>query len=151
MKLFPLAVLFLLLGGNESKVISPCYLAQMLHEAKVDGFGGVSLADWICFATHGSKLNSGGLITYIGGYRNYGIFQLTNTEHCHDTAKDSENICKTCCVYFLNEDLSDDIECLKRHIMVHGGLKSWSAWRDHCRDKNVHHYIEDCGLDIKEP
>nr|XP_060632280.1 lysozyme C-1-like [Anolis sagrei ordinatus] len=123
---------------------------QHLHDAKVDGFEGLSLADWVCFATHGSRMNSEHVVAFEDGHRNYGIFELSNRLHCQDTPIESENLCKTCCTYFLNEDLSDDIECLKRYILSSNGLKSWIAWRDNCSGQNIHQYIKDCGPDIED-
>uniref|UniRef100_R4GBQ6 Glycosyl hydrolases family 22 (GH22) domain-containing protein n=2 Tax=Anolis carolinensis TaxID=28377 RepID=R4GBQ6_ANOCA len=126
MKLFPLVVLFHFAAtGTKGKIFSRCHLAHILQDAKVEGYEGLGVADWVCFATHASKLDSAEILSFTGPHRNYGIFKLSNTDHCQDNSRESyTNLCQTCCTYFVNEDLSDDIQCLKMHIK-NKGLDSW--------------------------
>nr|XP_008120565.1 PREDICTED: lysozyme C, milk isozyme [Anolis carolinensis] len=135
-------------AGSKGKIFSRCHLAHILHNAKVDGYEGVRLADWLCFAIHVSNLDSGDITTFKGTHRDYGIFKLSNRDHCRDNSRHSWNVCQTCCTYFLNEDLSDDIQCLKRHIKHHKGLDTWKAWRTHCAKGDNLQYIKNCGLPV---
>ncbi|XP_042310617.1 alpha-lactalbumin-like isoform X2 [Sceloporus undulatus] len=61
----------------------------------------------------------------------YGIFQLSGHEWCNNGRHTTKNKCKTSCNNFLDDDIRDDAQCLKKALIEHG-LKYWKHYRKNC-------------------
>uniref|UniRef100_A0A670KDP1 Glycosyl hydrolases family 22 (GH22) domain-containing protein n=1 Tax=Podarcis muralis TaxID=64176 RepID=A0A670KDP1_PODMU len=128
MKVLALTLFCLLLAGNEAKRFDKCELAKRMKQEGLDGYHGISLADWVCTAFHESRFDT----SAVGppdsdGNRDYGIFQISSRWWCDNGHRPTANVCETSCNAFLNDDITDDIKCAKRIVLDHQGMGF--AWR----------------------
>ncbi|XP_075227500.1 uncharacterized protein LOC142327961 [Lycorma delicatula] len=100
---------------------------------------------WVCIAKHESAYD-----TNASNQSFYGIFQLSGKYWCNITPK-SNNVCGTSCSKFLDDDISDDINCAKiihdEYLTVYGKnpFSSWIAYKKICsKDKRIFRYADDC-------
>ncbi|XP_042326656.1 lysozyme C, milk isozyme-like isoform X2 [Sceloporus undulatus] len=92
----------------------------------------------VCMAFFLSYYNSGKIgRQQVDSGRAYGIFQLKNMEYCDDGCRTSLNLCRTDCMYFLDDDLRDDIKCVKKIIRTSRGLENWPVWKNHCKGRSL--------------
>ncbi|KFO24752.1 lysozyme C [Fukomys damarensis] len=132
----------------QGKDFERCELAKTLKEKGMDGFHGVSLANWVCLAkwesnykTQATNYNPGDKST------DYGIFQINSHYWCDDgkTPK-AVNACGVSCKALLQDDISQAVECAKRVVKDPQGIGAWVAWRKHCQNTDVKPYIKGCKL-----
>ncbi|XP_033019115.1 lysozyme C, milk isozyme-like [Lacerta agilis] len=147
MKVLALTLFCFLLAGNEAKVFGRCELAARLKRAGMDGYRGVSLANWICTAYHQSSFNT----RLVGpqtssGNREYGIFQISSRWWCDNGHGSTANGCGISCSAFLNDDITDDINCAKRIVRDPNGMNAWYAWKKFCKGKNLSKWTKGCRL-----
>uniref|UniRef100_A0A670KAF6 Glycosyl hydrolases family 22 (GH22) domain-containing protein n=2 Tax=Podarcis muralis TaxID=64176 RepID=A0A670KAF6_PODMU len=147
MKVLALTLFCLLLAGNEAKRFDKCELAKRMKQEGLDGYHGISLADWVCTAFHESRFDT----SAVGppdsdGNRDYGIFQISSRWWCDNGHRPTANVCETSCNAFLNDDITDDIKCAKRIVLDHQGMGAWVAWKEHCKGKDLSEWTKDCNL-----
>ncbi|XP_060109259.1 lysozyme C, milk isozyme-like [Heteronotia binoei] len=117
------ALLFLLIAANEAKVWDKCELGREMKSKGLDGFYGYPLGNWICMAFHESKYNSSAVSSSnTDGGVGFGIFQISSKYWCQYGKLYSENRCDKLCGSFLNDDISDDIECAKKMVNISQGM-----------------------------
>ncbi|XP_038657181.1 lysozyme C-2-like [Scyliorhinus canicula] len=89
-----------------------------------------SLANWVCMVDLESGFNTKitrhyrnrGIITST----NYGIFQINNKVWCDDgTASFKYNLCDLKCNSLLDDDITDDIQCVKSTVITQLGMDIW--------------------------
>ncbi|CAO2581723.1 Lysozyme C-1 [Lemmus lemmus] len=123
-----LALGFLLLSVTvHAKVYTRCAFAKILKENGMDGYKGVSLADWVCLAQHESNFNTKATNYNPGGQStDYGIFQINSRYWCNDgkTPK-AVNACGISCSVLLKDDITQAIKCAKRVVSDPQGIKAW--------------------------
>nr|XP_045008787.1 lysozyme C-like [Jaculus jaculus] len=145
--LLPLGLL-LLSVTVQGKVFERCELARTLKHAGMDGYKGISLANWVCLArwesnynTRATNFNSGDQST------DYGIFQINSRYWCNDGKTPSAvNGCGISCDVLLRDDISQAIQCAKRVVRAPQGIRAWVAWRDHCQGRDLTEYVRGCGV-----
>ncbi|CAO2581729.1 Lysozyme C-1 [Lemmus lemmus] len=140
---------FLLLSVSvQAKVYERCEFARILKRNGMDGYKGVSLADWVCLAQHESNFNTKATNYNPGGRStDYGIFQINSRYWCNDgkTPK-AVNACGISCSVLLKDDITQAIKCAKRVVRDPQGIKAWVAWRNRCQNRNLSQYIRNCRL-----
>ncbi|XP_014705584.1 lysozyme C, milk isozyme [Equus asinus] len=131
----------------EAKVFSKCELAHKLKAQEMDGFGGYSLANWVCMAEYESNFNTRAFNgKNANGSSDYGLFQLNNKWWCKDNKRSSSNACNIMCSKLLDDNIDDDISCAKRVVRDPKGMSAWKAWVKHCKDKDLSEYLASCNL-----
>uniref|UniRef100_A0A182C5U3 Lysozyme n=1 Tax=Phalotris mertensi TaxID=1260334 RepID=A0A182C5U3_9SAUR len=147
MKALVLTLLFLLIAANEAKIYSQCQLASLLKQRGMDGYEDISLEDWICMAYHESRYNSRAVGPQNSdGSQDYGIFQINSRYWCNNTQGRTANGCNKLCSDFTNDDITDDIACVKRVVRDPNGMNAWYGWRDNCQGRDLSEWTRGCKL-----
>ncbi|XP_028614874.1 putative lysozyme C-2 [Grammomys surdaster] len=77
--------LLLLSVSVEAKVYEHCEFSRTLKSNGMAGYGGVSLADWLCMAQHESNFDTEAInYNSTDQSTNYGIFQINSRYWCND-------------------------------------------------------------------
>ncbi|XP_007528461.1 lysozyme C [Erinaceus europaeus] len=148
MKVLLVLGLLLLSITAQGKVWDRCELARYLKKAGMDGYRGVSLANWVCLAKWESDYNTRAL-NYNPGSRStdYGIFQINSRYWCNDgKTPRAVNACGIPCSVLLQDDISQAVQCAKRVVRDPQGIQAWVAWKKHCKNQNLTPYIQGCGV-----
>uniref|UniRef100_A0A8D0BHX7 lysozyme n=1 Tax=Salvator merianae TaxID=96440 RepID=A0A8D0BHX7_SALMN len=108
-------------------------------------YGGIATDTGFGTARQRSKIYSAFLITFLLGlclvlfsssfdtahyeYTNgnpyYGLFHFSGLKWCDNGRHPTQNICKIDCDEFLDDDITDDIECAKIVSRSKAGMLSW--------------------------
>ncbi|XP_077180527.1 lysozyme C-like [Paroedura picta] len=142
------ALLFLLLSVTEAKFFNRCDLALIMKYARLDTFGGGSIADWVCLVYHESRFNSrlvGGTTNPAGG-RNFGIFQINSYWWCSRGRSKPNFGCSIYCKSLIDDDITDDIICAKRIASGSAGLNAWLGWTDNCKGRDNSRWVRNCDV-----
>ncbi|XP_053576946.1 lysozyme C-1-like [Bombina bombina] len=128
----------------EARRYSQCELLKIFRKTRLDGYRGIGAATWICIAKHESNYRTN-VVNNNGPSRDYGIFQINSRWWCNDgkTPK-TANGCKKSCSSFLNNDITDDIECAKRVVRDPQGVNAWVVYRKYCKGKDLRKYVRGC-------
>ncbi|KAJ1061572.1 hypothetical protein K5549_002607 [Capra hircus] len=130
----------------QGKVFERCELARTLKELGLDGYKGVSLANWMCLARWESNYNTRAT-NYNRGDKStdYGIFQINSRWWCNDgKTPRAVNACRIPCSALLKDDITQAVACAKRVVSDPQGIKAWVAWRNKCQNKDVRSYVKGC-------
>ncbi|XP_075409417.1 alpha-lactalbumin [Tenrec ecaudatus] len=131
MPFFPLLLVGVLLSALQATQVTKYELCQMLRE--LDGYRSITLSEWICIIFHMSGCDTQTIINY-NGSTTYGLFQISNKFWCRDNQfPQSWDICDISCDKFLDDDLTDDIKCVKK-ILESEGIGYWPAYKPLCSD-----------------
>ncbi|VTJ84972.1 Hypothetical predicted protein [Marmota monax] len=109
----------------QGKVYERCELARTLKRLGMDGYRGISLANWVCLAKWESSYNT----------------RATNYN-----PGDQINACGISCNALLQDDISQAVTCAKRVVRDPQGIRAWVAWRNHCQNRDLTQYIQGCGV-----
>ncbi|ELK08414.1 alpha-lactalbumin [Pteropus alecto] len=132
MSFLSLLLVGILFPATQAKQFTKCELSQVLKD--MDGYGGITLPEWICTIFHSSGYDTETIINN-NGKREYGLFQINNKLWCRDNRKlQSRNICDISCDKFLDDDLTDDVICAKK-ILDSEGIDYWLAHKPLCSEK----------------
>ncbi|XP_015272985.1 PREDICTED: lysozyme C-like [Gekko japonicus] len=147
MKVLPLLpVIACLLVKARGKIFSRCELVLRLEHSGLEGFQGYSLADWICLAYFASDFDTAKVTHNSDGSSEYGIFQINSRLWCSDHHSTTKDLCDISCRDLLTDDITDDIDCIKKVVLDSEGLDAWMGWRDHCRGRNLNYWINACNV-----
>ncbi|XP_054859817.1 lysozyme C, milk isozyme-like [Eublepharis macularius] len=139
------AFLLLLISVNEAKRLDRCELTWFLKKGDMDGYYGTTIGDWICLAFYGSRFNTKSLGgRNPDGGRNYGIFQINSRWWCSTQKGRKSNGCNAYCGDFIDDDIRDDIACVKIIAREASGLDAWYLWRRNCKGKNLSRWTRGC-------
>ncbi|XP_070265856.1 lysozyme C-like [Myotis yumanensis] len=140
--------LLLLSVAVRAKVYERCDLARTLKRLGMDGYSGVSLANWMCLAKWESSYNTRATNNNPGDKStDYGIFQINSRYWCNDgKTPGAVNACGIPCTDLLQDDITKAATCAKRVVKDPQGIKAWVAWRNHCQNKDVSQYTRGCGV-----
>ncbi|KAJ8338902.1 hypothetical protein SKAU_G00356880 [Synaphobranchus kaupii] len=142
-------VFLLLVAAASAKTFSRCELARTLKYAGMDGYYGISLADWVCLSKWESDYNTRATNRNTDGSTDYGIFQI-NSRYCvamaHPLRTPVESRAPVSSGALLSDDISTAIACAKRVVRDPNGIRAWVAWRNHCEGQNLWQYIQGCGV-----
>ncbi|KAJ1162073.1 hypothetical protein NDU88_002551 [Pleurodeles waltl] len=139
--------LCLTLPAAHGKIFERCELASIMKRMELDGYTGYSLPNWVCTAYHESGFNTEAVNFNPGDKsKDYGIFQINSRRWCKDdrTPK-SHNICRTPCSAFLQDNITQAVQCAKT-VVSSQGMSAWVAWNTYCKDKDLSEWIKDCQL-----
>lgn len=127
------------------KIYSRCELAQELYYKHNLPFE--QIATWVCIAHRESNYN----VSAIGrlnadGSEDHGLFQISDIYWCSPPGKGW--VCGLSCSDLEDNDLTDDVECMKtiyeEHTRLSGdGFTAWAVYRPYCQGRSDH-YINGC-------
>uniref|UniRef100_A0A182RF64 lysozyme n=1 Tax=Anopheles funestus TaxID=62324 RepID=A0A182RF64_ANOFN len=127
------------------KVYGRCELAQELYYKH--GLPYDQIATWVCIAHRESNYN----VSAIGrlnadGSEDHGLFQISDIYWCSPPGKGW--VCGLSCSDLEDNDLTDDVECMKtiyeEHTRLSGdGFNAWAVYRPYCKGRSEH-YINGC-------
>nr|ADL16408.1 c-type lysozyme [Oryzias melastigma] len=139
-------VLLLFVVGASARVFERCQWARLLKASGMDGYRGVSLANWVCLTKHESNFNTSSVNHNRDKSTDYGIFQINCRWWCNDTQTPTANGCSIPCSALLTDNVDTAINCAKRVVRDPSGIAAWVAWRKYCKGQDVSSYIQGCGL-----
>nr|AFU52809.1 lysozyme C [Cynopterus sphinx] len=148
MKALLILGLLLLSVTIQGKVFKRCELARTLKKHGMDGFKGISLANWVCLVKWESSYNTRDT-HYNPGSRStdYGIFQINSRYWCNDgKTPRAVNACHVSCNALMKDDITQAIACAKKVVSDTQGIRAWVAWRNHCQNKDLTRYVKGCRL-----
>uniref|UniRef100_A0A8B9W135 Alpha-lactalbumin n=1 Tax=Bos mutus grunniens TaxID=30521 RepID=A0A8B9W135_BOSMU len=112
LRLFPQIKGGILFHATQAEQLTKCEVFRELKDLK--GYGGVSLPEWVCTTFHTSGYDTQAIVQN-NDSTEYGLFQINNKIWCKDDQNPhSSNICNISCDKFLDDDLTDDIMCVKK-------------------------------------
>nr|XP_034996435.1 sperm acrosome-associated protein 5-like [Zootoca vivipara] len=131
MKVVPFTLFCLFLAiAYEAKVYSICDFYYALKPLGLDPFKGIFAEQYLCAADQSSKLDTF-YYENIDGVPRYGIFQLSGLEWCDNGRHSSQNKCHTHCDNFLDDNITDDVLCVKTIVNSTEDMSAWPL----CREK----------------
>ncbi|XP_053674624.1 lysozyme c-1-like [Anopheles nili] len=140
MKLFALGIFVAVLCTANAKMFGACELARVLFN---NGFPKSQLADWICLVGRESRFDTSALNKKnADGSSDYGLFQINNRYWCKNS-KFRANDCNVDCTALLDDDITDDMRCIKLIHKRHG-FGAWVAWSKYCKGKTSMESINEC-------
>merc|ERR1719273_764263 len=135
----------------QAKPYERCELAKIFHKS----FPIEQVNDWLCLAYHESRFDSSAVgKTNPDGSKDLGLFQISEKWWCK-WDKVSIVSCDVTCNKFLDNDVSDDIRCVKKIFKEHSklqgnGFKAWTAWSNKCAGKDLRAFSKGCLPEEKE-
>ncbi|XP_074546423.1 lysozyme C-like [Halichoeres trimaculatus] len=138
-------VFLLLVAVASARVYDRCEWARVLKNNGMDGYWGVSLADWVCLSQWESHYNTQATNHNTDGSTDYGIFQINSRYWCYDGSF-ARNACGIQCSELLTDNVVTAINCAKRVVRDPNGIRAWVAWKVHCQDRDLSSYLAGCGL-----
>uniref|UniRef100_A0A673B031 lysozyme n=1 Tax=Sphaeramia orbicularis TaxID=375764 RepID=A0A673B031_9TELE len=142
-----LVFLLVAVAVGDAKVFTRCEWARTLKRYGMDGFHGVSLADWVCLSKWESDYNTDAINQYNwDGSKDYGIFQINSRYWCSNGGVSSANGCGITCNELLGDNVAVAIRCAKRVVQDPNGIRAWVAWRSHCEGRDLSSYVAGCGV-----
>ncbi|CAG0918517.1 unnamed protein product [Notodromas monacha] len=148
------ALLTVYLGsiGSDGRVFERCELARTLRDNY--GFGRENLGDYddlnlfvlgVCLAFYESSLDTskrGGPNT--DGSYDHGLFQINDGYWCYPPDQYAD--CNVACDNLRNDDITDDIACVRLIFQRHG-FDAWYGWLNNCKGTNVEaNWVADCNI-----
>lgn len=112
---------------SNAKIFERYELAKVLFKN-----GLTNITQWTCMIQKMNDFNTKAYEERDGGVRIYGLFALYHPYWCEIDGK-SDGGCKISCDKFLDDDLTDDIECVK-HILEVQGIGAWNWQYQLCKD-----------------
>uniref|UniRef100_A0A8B9W833 Alpha-lactalbumin n=1 Tax=Bos mutus grunniens TaxID=30521 RepID=A0A8B9W833_BOSMU len=107
---------------------------KFLDDDLTDDIMCVSLPEWVCTTFHTSGYDTQAIVQN-NDSTEYGLFQINNKIWCKDDQNPhSSNICNISCDKFLDDDLTDDIMCVKK-ILDKVGINYWLVHKALCSEK----------------
>nr|QKY77473.1 pedal mucus protein 9 [Patella vulgata] len=127
----------------ESKVFSRCELAKELVRV------GVPRSDvhhWVCMAQYESSLNTAAQSPpNSDNSRDHGLFQINDYWNCDNGNGRTKNGCNKRCSVFRDDNLTDDVACIKQLKREHGNTYNFSyAYRDNCLGQVTTSFLGTC-------
>ncbi|KAL5282357.1 LYSC6 family protein [Megaselia abdita] len=130
---------------KKGKVYSKCELAKELRDKY--HFPIEEISTWVCIAYHESRLDTSAVGRFNpDGSADHGLFQISDLWWC--SPSENSKGCKTSCDKFEDNDISDDIACVRtiksEHDRLFGnGFTAWTVYNIHCAG-NTDHYLSGC-------
>ncbi|XP_035995660.1 lysozyme C-like [Fundulus heteroclitus] len=135
-------LLLLLVAVAYAKVYDRCEWARTLKTYGMDGYRGVSLADWVCLTEYESGFNTEASSPT---QSTYGIFQINSAVWCDDGQTQTTNSCGISCSDLV-ADVGDSICCAKRIVRDPQGLEAWNKWTTNCKGRDLNGTLAGCGV-----
>ncbi|XP_044753475.1 lysozyme C-like [Coccinella septempunctata] len=124
-----------------AKIFKRCELAKDLKYKY--GFDPKEIPVWVCIAKHESNFNTSAVNSVSG---DHGLFQISDLYWCGIQQK--AGACYANCDSFKNDDIADDLQCIRRIFNEHqrlsgNGFNAWVVYPLYCRGKSDQ-YVEGC-------
>lgn len=130
---------------SRARIYDRCELAQELvykHSIPME-----QVAMWVCIAQHESNFNTSAIGTLnADGSGDHGLFQISDIYWCSPPGKGWA--CGLSCDKLEDEDITDDVKCMKQIYKEHQGLSgdgfnAWTVYSLHCKGR-ADKYAEGC-------
>ncbi|XP_068142227.1 uncharacterized protein, partial [Drosophila tropicalis] len=121
------------------KIYQRCELAQELyytHKMPMQ-----QIPTWVCIAKHESSFNTAAVGRLnADGSADHGLFQISDLFWCSHDAREGGKGCRSSCSQFLDSNISDDVQCIKKiyreHKQISGdGFNAWTVYQRNCRNQ----------------
>lgn len=115
-----------------------CELAQELRNRH--GMPDDQIGTWVCIAHHESRFNTSAIGRLnADGSADHGLFQISDIYWCSPPGKGW--VCGLSCAQLEDNDISDDVECMKiiyeEHQRLSGdGFNAWAVYQPYCRGRS---------------
>lgn len=134
-------VTFVVISIIHAKRYERCELARELKERHK--LPANQIATWVCIVKYESNYNTDARNKDSG---DHGLFQISQLFWCSPPGEG--RACNRACKDFRDEDITDDVACIKRIYREHqrlsgDGFNAWVAYQHYCRG-DVSHYTENC-------
>uniref|UniRef100_A0A3P9AV77 lysozyme n=2 Tax=Maylandia zebra TaxID=106582 RepID=A0A3P9AV77_9CICH len=139
-------LVLLFLAVANAKIFERCEWARTLKANGMDGYYGISLADWVCLTRWESNYNTMAKNTNNDGSTDFGIFQINSYWWCNDYIINSHNGCNMNCSAFLSDNVNAAITCAKRVVRDPQGISAWYGWQHNCEGRDLSSYVSGCGV-----
>ncbi|XP_065168052.1 lysozyme-like [Atheta coriaria] len=113
---------------SSGKIFTQCGL---LNELLRLGVHRSFVGNWICLVRSESYLNTSAVHNKGSGH-NLGLFQLNDKIYCDN--KKSGGQCNIRCANFINDDISDDLQCAQK-VHAEKGWQAWPGWERNCKQR----------------
>ncbi|XP_069968208.1 uncharacterized protein [Bactrocera oleae] len=132
---------------KRGKIYDRCELAQELyykHKMPME-----QIPTWVCIAQHESKFDTSAVGRLnADGSADHGLFQISDLYWCSHDRYSGGKACGLQCTKLLDNDISDDVRCIKRihgeHTRISGdGFTAWSVYNRDCRNQQ-YSFISAC-------
>lgn len=140
-----LAALALCADPAAAKVYDRCELAnELLHR---HGMSADEVPIWVCIARHESEFNTQA-VGHVGEGGDHGIFQVSDIYWCSHSGRGKA--CGMSCSELLDDDISNDVACVKKIHREHQGLtgngfNAWAVYSRYCKSpERAAKYVEGC-------
>uniref|UniRef100_A0A6I8N1T8 Glycosyl hydrolases family 22 (GH22) domain-containing protein n=1 Tax=Ornithorhynchus anatinus TaxID=9258 RepID=A0A6I8N1T8_ORNAN len=100
----------------------------------------------LCLAFYASGFDTAAVDHNLDGSKDYGIFQLSSSWWCENEETPTQNLCHLDCKDLLNQNLLDDILCVKQVVRQPAGMNAWKDWVDNCKGQDLSLWLKDCDL-----
>ncbi|XP_061470346.1 lysozyme C-like [Rhineura floridana] len=100
----------------------------------------------MCVLGGEDSFNTNPIVSSTGLRRYYGLFRIDNENWCSDGRIESRNYCGISCNQLLDDNLLDDIACVRIMLKSRIQIQTWTTWRTRCRTKKYFNYLSDCGF-----
>uniref|UniRef100_A0A0K8WLU1 lysozyme n=1 Tax=Bactrocera latifrons TaxID=174628 RepID=A0A0K8WLU1_BACLA len=124
---------------KRGKIYDRCELAQELyykHKMPME-----QIPTWVCIAQHESNFDTSAVGRLnADGSADHGLFQISDLYWCSHDRYSGGKACGLQCTKLLDNDISDDVRCIKRihgeHTRISGdGFTAWSVYNRDCRNQ----------------
>lgn len=124
-----------------AKIYKRCELAvELKYKYEIDA---KEIRVWVCIAKHESNFNTSAVNLASG---DHGLFQISDLYWCGVNNKNGA--CYSNCRSFEDEDIGDDLRCIRRIFNEHkrlsgNGFNAWVVYTQYCKE-NTENYIQGC-------
>uniref|UniRef100_A0A8D0BD52 Glycosyl hydrolases family 22 (GH22) domain-containing protein n=1 Tax=Salvator merianae TaxID=96440 RepID=A0A8D0BD52_SALMN len=125
MNTFHLFSFCLVITANEAKIFEICELFSLLEELGMENYGTQRLHQCELLVDCTTSLLFVRTNVNEDGIPHYGMFHLNGLEWCDNGRNPSKNQCKISCDKFLDDDIVDDVACVKKIASSFHGVYSW--------------------------
>lgn len=124
---------------SDAKIFTKCDLAKELGK---NGISRTFFGNWICLANAESGMDTAKVTQLPNLTASYGIFQINSKEWCRAGRKGGK--CNMKCEDFLDDIITNDIDCVKK-IQMQYGFNGWPVWVKKCKGKDLPN-ISNCNI-----
>lgn len=141
MNILTVTLAVMLFGVIQAKIYTNCELARELTERFK--FPKADLNTWMCIAYWEGQYRTTPINkNRYDGSTDYGLFQINDKYWCMSDRGRSSNLCNMNCTRLVDDDIADDVHCIKE-ILRRQGFRAWVSFRHICyADKR--NYLSGC-------
>ncbi|XP_077314557.1 lysozyme C-like [Lithobates pipiens] len=142
MALQKIIIFSLLIVAVSSVKLDRCtFIAKLKKVPGLIGYKGYTVGDYVCLANFISNFET----SLHNSKDEYGIMQINSYWWCDDGIKPGrKNLCGVNCNDLLNNDITNDLRCLKRIAEDPNGLGAWPVWTQKCKGQDLSRFTNGC-------